>query len=474
MSGTRTRTRPRTTLNSLRAGLSNIPNPPPPGTPDNNPLRLRNTPLIDRIGPPLTPDLPRMDYPAPWLNRPDARSPSAPAGPPGPPDGNDPDGDGDDGDDGDDDQPTDDDAYVDAEEVASEVPPPGMTRLDWDGLRMIAKYFAEANKQPASAKSKVKDPEAFDGADPSKLRTFFLQCELVFRARPDTYRDSEAKINYAILNLKGTAQRWFEPYIIGADNARPIFLTNWLEFKAELSANFGEADPVGNAEAKLSALRMEENHRVARYNTDFNLYASQVGWNDDAKYYAYYKGLPSRLKDQLVIAGKPRTLSGLREVAQQLDLRYWERREEAARESRSKPSTSTPSTSSHQPKTTNSSNNQKNRNTESPGSNTRTQSENPNRSSSSRPSDRNSSPPKNQQKPKASTPKPDLSGKLTKSGKLTPEEKQRRQTEGLCAYCAKPDHAVENCPVKPKEETKARKAKAKPDNSAPSAESSKN
>jgi hypothetical protein len=41
---------------------------------------------------------------------------------------------------------------------------------------------------------------------------------------------------------------------------------------------------------------------------------------------------------------------------------------------------------------------------------------------------------------------PDLSSKLGKDGKLTPEERQRRFDQGLCMFCGTKGHIVKDCP----------------------------
>jgi hypothetical protein len=38
------------------------------------------------------------------------------------------------------------------------------------------------------SKVKVHEPDTFDGSDPRKLRTFFVQCELNFQRKPKTFR----------------------------------------------------------------------------------------------------------------------------------------------------------------------------------------------------------------------------------------------------------------------------------------------
>ena len=48
----------------------------------------------------------------------------------------------------------------------------------------------------------------------------------------------------------------------------------------------------------------------------------------------FYKGLPDRLKDRISEIRKPKDLNKLRELAQSIDARYWERKAERNREGR--------------------------------------------------------------------------------------------------------------------------------------------
>ena len=68
---------------------------------------------------------------------------------------------------------------------------------------------------------KTRDPDTYDGNDPTKLCAFISQCKLVFRARPEDFDDDEVKITYAVSWLKGTAQRWYEPTLALEDHQLP-------------------------------------------------------------------------------------------------------------------------------------------------------------------------------------------------------------------------------------------------------------
>jgi ribosomal protein L40E len=116
-------------------------------------------------------------------------------------------------------------------------------------------------------------------------------------------------------------------------------------------------------------------------------------------------------------------------LAQTIDSRHWERKEEIARDLARTSSSSKPSGPSKSGSANPSSDNKKSA---------------PNKSSTS------SSP---------STPKrPDLSDKLGKDGKLTPAERKRRFDNKLCMFCGFSGHMAKDCRKSGSSASKARAA----------------
>jgi hypothetical protein len=183
------------------------------------------------------------------------------------------------------------------------------------------------------ARTKVREPDTFDGSDVTKLRPFLVQCRLNFIDRPSAFASDETKVNYALSFLKGTALNWFEPYLLeGGNLPPPLFLSDYAAFCAELHANFGPLDPVGSAESKLETLRMRNDTDISKYVVTFNQLATQVNWDSNALRHAFYCGLSDRIKDKIWPVGKPADLLGMKELAQNIDAWYWERKAEIARD----------------------------------------------------------------------------------------------------------------------------------------------
>jgi len=181
---------------------------------------------------------------------------------------------------------------------------------------------------------------------------------------------------------------------------------------------------------------MKDAHRITRYIVDFNQLALQVqDYGDGTLHRLFYSGLPDRLKDEIARVGKPLTLHGLRALCQEIDVRYWERKDEISRTTKSQP-TSSPT------KPSNSGGNSSNSGQE--------KSKAGNSSSSASGSSKTTS---NQS---SSSSRPDLTNKLGKDGKLTADECKRRLENNLCMFCGGTGHFADNCPKK----TKKAKARA--------------
>jgi Retrotransposon gag protein/Zinc knuckle len=239
-----------------------------------------------------------------------------------------------------------------------------------------------------------------------------MSCELIFGSMPQTYANDDQKIMYAVSYFSDSAQAWIEPYLSDPTRRMPDFMYNWQEFREELTAQFGEIRPEQNAESQLTSLRMKDGDNVRDYAIAFNNLARDTQWNNPSLTHQFYKGLPERLKDKLseMRGGRPNDLNELRACAQEFDDLYWQRQKEKRSAPDNKPKTSQSSSSSSSA----------------------------NKSSGSQDSYKRAASTKPRNK--------DLDGKLTSSGRLTEEEKERRRKENLCFYCGDPGHFGNKCP----------------------------
>ncbi|KIO15013.1 hypothetical protein M404DRAFT_78252, partial [Pisolithus tinctorius Marx 270] len=254
------------------------------------------------------------------------------------PGGNDP-GDEGPGDDG----PGDDPDNDNEEPLPEDDVEPGVTVLDnlAKAIELLARNARTGSE--SSSRTKLHEPDTFDGTDPKKLRAFLIQCKLNFRDRPRAFRSDQAKVTFVQSFLKGMALEWFELDLLGTEDPedRPYWMDSWKEFVIELQTTFGPHDLVADAESQLDHLQMKDNHQVNKYVVEFNRLASQVrGYGDGALHHFFYTGLPDRIKDEVCQVGKPRTLHELCHLVQEIDARYWERKEEVQQSSKHQGSSS--------------------------------------------------------------------------------------------------------------------------------------
>ena len=91
---------------------------------------------------------------------------------------------------------------------------------DEPNLATALQRLAKSLKKPKNPRTKVKEPDTFDGSDSRTLRNFLVQLALNFRdsARSNSFKEDVNKVNYALSYLRGTALEWFEPDILDLDD----------------------------------------------------------------------------------------------------------------------------------------------------------------------------------------------------------------------------------------------------------------
>ena len=139
---------------------------------------------------------------------------------------------------------------------------------------MMANTINTLVQSNVPSRVKLREPDMFDGSDLKKLHTFLLHCKLNFQDCPDLFPDGITKVNYVLAYLKGSALECFKPGLL--DPTMPTWASDFDLFAEELEANFGTYDLVGEAEAELEGLRMQENHQATKYFIKFTQLAACV------------------------------------------------------------------------------------------------------------------------------------------------------------------------------------------------------
>ncbi|KIO03935.1 hypothetical protein M404DRAFT_112741, partial [Pisolithus tinctorius Marx 270] len=183
-----------------------------------------------------------------------------------------------------------------------------------DNLAEAIKLLAHnAHTSPkSSSRTKLHEPNTFDGTDPKKLCAFFIQCKLNFQDHPQAFRTNHAKVIFSQSYLKGMALEWFELDLLRVEDPddQPLWMDSWREFVLELQTTFGPHDPVADAKSQLNHLHMKDSQHI-------NKYIDEVCW-----------------------VGKPQTLHELCHLTQEIDMCYWEHKEEIQQASKHQGSSS--------------------------------------------------------------------------------------------------------------------------------------
>ena len=107
--------------------------------------------------------------------------------------------------------------------------------------------------QGDGSRAKVREPNPFDGTDPTKLQTFPVQLQLSFSDWPQSFGQDDQKVNFAISYHKGLALAHFENALIEPDLLAAVsWPDDYSEFVFELKLYFGSLNAIGEAESRLT------------------------------------------------------------------------------------------------------------------------------------------------------------------------------------------------------------------------------
>src|ERR1700723_1154808 len=144
----------------------------------------------------------------------------------------------------------------------------------------ISALARNVRTQGDDSRAEVREPDLFDGTDPTKLQTFLIQLQLSFSDRPRSFGQDDRKVNFAISYLKGLALAHFENALIEPDLlAAATWPNNYSKFVSELKLYFGSPNIIGEAESRLQTLTMKPTQRIAKYLVDFTRLSTVTGWD---------------------------------------------------------------------------------------------------------------------------------------------------------------------------------------------------
>jgi len=228
------------------------------------------------------------------------------------------------------------------------------------------------------------------------FKGFLAKIQLIFMLHPDRFESDESKVIYLISRLYGEAMNWAATLI---ENEDPC-LTNYEQFVERMKAVYGNTDATFQANQKLKNIHQKKIGNIQDYILEFNKYADDSSWNEEAKMDAFLDGLQDQIATRILeMFPGPRSLFAMQTIAARIDGRLASRRNF-------------------------------------PSFNIRSNQNNKNNNSN-----------QNHRNKDSKKPKP------TKShGPLSKDEKERRKRENLCLYCGSPDHQLNQCPKRNKKD----------------------
>ncbi len=294
-----------------------------------------------------------------------------------------------------------------------------------------AELRIEGLSQSRAARSeKTPDVDRFDGTR-DKLPTFVAECRVKFAENADRYPTQESRINYVFTRCAGAAKDQLLPFWESDTVAQLAPFNDTDSLLSWLQVCFGDPDPKGTAQSKISHLLMT-NREFSQYLADFNKHIERTGWNAEAQKSALMSGLSNELRNLLIHHDTEEM--GLRELTSlcmRLDNKIRATRQANSLSTRFGIGYDSKSTYPRTPKVASI--------TSAPIATGKTLVD---RSVSTPANGANATP----IIAHTTTQGGNLMDLSRNRGPLTPEEKQRRRSQGLCLYCGGTGHIASNCP----------------------------
>jgi hypothetical protein len=147
-------------------------------------------------------------------------------------------------------------------------------------IQQLTEQLSEANDQVANAKTKIKEPDVYDG-ERAKLENFLQELDIYFTARSGM--NDLAKILFAASYFRETAASWFRPYMAGytknGGTDYPEVFDSYEGFKETLRNFFGDSDRQAALERKI--LAMIQKGSASDYVAQLQRLMMEANWRDD-------------------------------------------------------------------------------------------------------------------------------------------------------------------------------------------------
>lgn len=147
-----------------------------------------------------------------------------------------------------------------------------------------------------------KEPDSFDGSDPSQLDSFIFKMELILQGQGDSlppsgYPDVDPRVIYAMGFLTGSAGEWVRTAFLAVPRLR-IF-DSWLSFSRHLRFQYDDPARARTKFNELHALK-QNGMPIQLFNTKFRLLVTECGMFEMEANRFYQHALDPRLMRRLI------------------------------------------------------------------------------------------------------------------------------------------------------------------------------
>lgn len=154
---------------------------------------------------------------------------------------------------------------------------------------------------------KVAQPDLYHG-ERNKLEDWLMQLQLYLTFQGGAIPDKKHTA-FAITYMRGRAQKWVNPflkrYMDEPDDEDNADVKQWMEsfvrFKCEIRRVFGPSNESNVATRIIQHISQKKS--AAEYTAQFQQYATQTDWDDNALMTMYRRGLKDNVKDELMRSG---------------------------------------------------------------------------------------------------------------------------------------------------------------------------
>ena len=168
-------------------------------------------------------------------------------------------------------------------------------------------------------------PEKFSG-ESGDCRSFLVQCGFHFELQAPSFPTERSRVAYMVSYLTGRAEKWAT-----AEWARDSPVCSSVQLFTETLRKVFDHTARGREAARALMDLRQGNRRVSTYAMEFRTLATESGWNEEALFDAFMRGLAESIRDHLTALELPNDVDSLIALVIKIDNRIQLREEERSR-----------------------------------------------------------------------------------------------------------------------------------------------